>query len=457
MSFSTALQSLRHTAARSVAYGQLSSIASSSRSKCVSGKATRRPHAPHEHVVLGVAGPSRCFCASRRLTKASELPLEELRYETSLDSYPHDQPSNSSDFWHHSDLARPHLQPSRQSQATQDHRKRSSPSIRALFDHDSDRHLSDSTSPADFFTSSKPRNESHIVAEINPPPAAAHQPTPSAAPSLYIDSLAPQQREALEKRIRLLIRSGERSMTALCAELGDVDVYAKEQICCRILSQCVKNSQDPRLVWDICRSWTTTQLSNDHDSGPTRTIVRRMQGDTLYKCVSYLQTAGLTRQAAMIIGDRRLRPSQSRYLLERLIFDVKLPTMSTAAQQSSDFIDVTTTQSSQVAVIQRQTTSFAAADARLAVREICDAMISLMADGVSFKRKVVNRAFKLLCLTRREVGSCVSYGQHRGVHRSSWPTPMPATNPGQREDSRVFVRRRPNRRRSYPPRSWRRR
>ncbi|TKY87522.1 hypothetical protein EX895_003536 [Sporisorium graminicola] len=116
-----------------------------------------------------------------------------------------------------------------------------------------------------------------------------------------------------------------------------------------------------------------------------------MQGDTLFRCITYLQAAGLTRQAAMMVGDVRLKPSQSRFLLERLIYEFKLPSIPGAKRHDSI---------GQVSLPSTSAPSFAAADARVAVREMCDAMMSLMADGVSFKRKVVNRMLKLLSLTR---------------------------------------------------------
>lgn len=182
-------------------------------------------------------------------------------------------------------------------------------------------------------------------------------------------------------------------MSALCAEFGDCSAQEREQICCHILTQCIKEAQNASVVWDLCHSWPTTQVEVA-EAGPTRSLLRRKQADTLFRCVTYLQAAGLTRQAAMMVGDVRLKPSQSRYLFERLIYEFKLPSTLNAKRRDSSDISTPPLSPPSWTV-----NTFAAADARIAVREMCDAMISLMADGVCFKRKVVNRMLKLLCLT----------------------------------------------------------
>lgn len=83
-----------------------------------------------------------------------------------------------------------------------------------------------------------------------------------------------------------------------------------------------------------------------------------------------------------MVGDGRLKPSQSRFLLERLIYDVK------PGKEG---------------------------EGRLVVRELADAMMGLMADGVGFKRKVLNRMLKLCCLTgaRSRVARLVRAAQRR--------------------------------------------
>lgn len=181
-------------------------------------------------------------------------------------------------------------------------------------------------------------------------------------------------------------------MPALCTVFGQRTAHEQQQICCHILSQCINDAQPASIIWDLCRSWPSSAAQAEEEAGPARTMVRRMQGDTLFRCVTYLQAAGLTRQAAMMVGDVRLKASQSRFLLERLIYEFKLPSTLNAKRECSS--DISTPPLVSTA------TSFAVADARVAVREMCDAMTSLLADGVSFKRRVVNRMLKLLCLTR---------------------------------------------------------
>ncbi|CBQ71330.1 conserved hypothetical protein [Sporisorium reilianum SRZ2] len=404
MSFSSALQSLRLPAARSVVTRQLCRVApvapssgSRASSSSSNSSSTSRPHAPHGHVDQGIAGPSRCFCTSHRRAKASELPLEELHYQSSLDSYRPDQLPTTSDFWQPHESSSRSLAPAtrKQPRHAQHHNLESAPSIRALFLDSHSEHLqNDATSCNDFFTPSVRQRTGPEVANSEPPPATESNTAASIPPPTYIDSLSPERRNALEDRVRLLLRSGEHSMPALCADFRDCSAHEREQICCHILSQCIKEAQDARVVWDLCRSWPSTQ-DDVAEAGPARTMLRRMQGDTLYRCVNYLHAAGLTRQAAMLIGDVRLRTSQSRYLLERLIYEFKLPsTLNAKRHDSTDLSTPTLPPSSTTA------TSFAAADARIAVREMCDAMTGLLADGVSFKRRVVNRMLKLLCLTK---------------------------------------------------------
>ena len=189
-------------------------------------------------------------------------------------------------------------------------------------------------------------------------------------------------------------------MSALSAEYGELSASNREQVCCHILSQRIKDSENARVVWDLYRSWPSDpQIALSLPSGPTRSQLRRMQSDVLYRCTTYLHAAQLDRQAAVVVSDARLKPSQSRYLLERLIYDLKLPRTATAPHRAQ--LSTATGDGSTDALPPGiNTDTFAAVDARLAVREMCDAMTQLMADGVSFKRKTLNRALKLLCATR---------------------------------------------------------
>ncbi|KIS65965.1 uncharacterized protein UMAG_11599 [Mycosarcoma maydis] len=409
MSFSTALQSLRLPVARSVATvhhhrtavsatsasfsNRKSKITHRSLSSATTSSASQssRPHAPHGRLDQRTAGPSRCFCTSHRLQKASELPLEELHYQRSLDSY---RPA-AHEFWQHGDTSQSLVPAAGRSCRTGHHSAVPARSIRDLISDDHHQSSLHNSSYNDFFTSSVRQNTEPDTADSPPPPTAGQD---ANLRLTYIDSLERPKLEAFENRVRLLIRSGERSLPALCAEIGVCRPEHREQLCCHIMSQCVKQSQDAHIVWDLYRSWTTTRLTDTADSQSTRSVLRRMQGNALYRCATYLQAAGLNRQAATIAADERLKPSQSRYLLERLIYDLKLPSAVNTMQQ--DFDRETAPFSVPTATIQISTASFAAADSRLTVRKMCDAMINLTADGVTFKRKTVNRMFKLLCLTR---------------------------------------------------------
>ncbi|GAC94250.1 hypothetical protein PHSY_001821 [Pseudozyma hubeiensis SY62] len=405
MSVSSALQSLRLTAARPVASAQRhvsaaaslparassNSIVQASRPVRTSrsdGNAISRPHAPHGHLDQGAAGPSRCFCTSHHRQKASELPLEELHYQSSLDSYRHEQLSDASDYWQPTDASASLVPARRSARRTDPHSLQTAPSIQQLFPEDS--------SYDHFFTPS--------VQQIPPSIGATTAPEPIkqdiVAPTSYIDSLGPHRRQELDDRVSLLIRSGERSLPALCAVYGEIDQLQREHLCCYILSQCVKRSQDAFTVLDLYRSWTAVSFSDITDPGRTRSMLRSMWGDSLYRCATYLQAAGLTRHAAAIAADVRMKPSQSRYLLERLVYDLKLPQSLGMTPGHTPEAISTPSLATPAIPASNTKTLFAEADARLAVRGMCDAMINLMADGVAFKRKTVNRMFKLLCLTR---------------------------------------------------------
>ncbi|KAJ9475879.1 hypothetical protein PHBOTO_005963 [Pseudozyma hubeiensis] len=405
MSFSSALQSLRLTAARPVASAQrhitaaasLPPRASSSsvvqaggraRTSRNDGNAVSRPHAPHGHLDQGAAGPSRCFCTSHRQRKASELPLEEFHYQSSLDSYRHEQLSDTSDYWQPTDASTSLVPARRSARRTDHHSLESAPSIHQLFPEDS--------SYDHFFTPSVQQTRHAEGASSAPEPIKQDIVNPSS----YIDLLEPQRRQELDDRVSLLIRSGERSLPALCAAYGDTDPLRREHICCYILSQCVKRSQDASTVLDLYRSWTAIPFSDITDPGRTRSMLRSMWGDTLYRCATSLHAAGLTRHAATIAADVRMKPSQSRYLLERLVYDLKLPQSPGMTPGHTPEPISTPSLATPAIPTSNVKTPFAEADARLAVREMCDAMINLMADGVAFKRKTVNRMFKLLCLTR---------------------------------------------------------
>lgn len=198
--------------------------------------------------------------------------------------------------------------------------------------------------------------------------------------------------------MRMLIRSGERSIPALSAEYPGLTPEQSEQICCHIMSQCIDDNPDAHILWDLYRTWAPSPSAAVLlPSGPTRRMLQRMQSTALYRCCTYLQARGLIRQAAIVAGDARLKPSQSRYLLERLVFDLKLPASVSATQNPLNFSDANAHLAS---TIRPDPEPVTAADARFAVREISDTMMNLMADGTAFKRKTLNRTFKLLCLTR---------------------------------------------------------
>nr|CDI56619.1 putative protein [Melanopsichium pennsylvanicum 4] len=429
MSFSTAFHSLRFPA-RSIAVSQLPRIlalptGSRTSSNISYGRrsphSTRKtvPHAPHRH--LDEAGPSRCFCTSHSNNKASELPLEELHYESSLDNYRHAQLSTSKDYWQFantssSTTSRFDAEPRTQS------RGRASTSIHYDFAQSipirnllSEAHQSSSQeqqqqqqqqqqqihAPAnDFFTPSVEQRPNQVKRAETVPDRIQSFTSPALQKS-YIGSLNAIQRDALDSRVMVLIRSGERSMAALSAVYGELTAQEREQVCCSIMTHCIKHSDDPRFIFDLYRSWSSTiHIALDVPPGSTRTMIRRMQSDTLYLCATFLHRAGLIRQAARVVGDSRLKPSQSRYLLERLIYDLKLsPTLHTLQRQfkMSDTTDQLALHPSATFIT---TDTFAAVDARLAAREICDTMMNLMADGLSFRRKAINRTLKILCLTR---------------------------------------------------------
>ncbi|SPO31591.1 uncharacterized protein UTRI_06381_B [Ustilago trichophora] len=430
MSFSTAFQSLRLPArsihlSRRIAAPSGSSRASSSRSSSSSGSSSssssdsrRLPHiarrstpaaqhhAPHGHLDEGVAGPSRCFCTSHRREKASELPLEDLRFQSELDTYQHDPLSTSTNYWQPAETSRSILRPAASNVQTsqlphhisQKGADSTSPPIQSLLASNRSHQSTRDSCRNDFFTPSVQQDTQHDLAPAKTISNSTKQHIAQIPHPTYIDSLDAKQREALDGRTRLLLRSGEHSMEALSAEYGHLSMQDREQVCCHIMTQCVKGAEDARVVWDLYSTWTSTsQVATTIQPGPLRTMLRRMQGDTLYLCATYLHAAGLTRQAAMVVGDPRLKPSQSRYLLERLVYDLKLQPTLNAAHHPTNLSDLSRNASS---TQQLSTHNFAAADARIAVREICDAMINLMADGVSFKRKTVNRTLKLLALTR---------------------------------------------------------
>lgn len=192
-------------------------------------------------------------------------------------------------------------------------------------------------------------------------------------------------------------------MPALSAEYGDLVPAEREQVCCHIMSQCIKEKDDARMVWDLYRTWTppTQQVIAAVPAGPARSTLRRIQGDTVFRCCTYLHAAGMTRQAAFVAGDARLKPSQSRFLLEKLVYDLKPPPSPLSAKAGKSKLKTDANGAGEEASPQHtDAAAFAAADIRLAMREICDTMMNLMADGVSFKQKTVNRTLKLLCLTR---------------------------------------------------------
>ncbi len=421
MSFSTIVPLLR-LSARALSSGQhlRSSIihtttreSSSSSSGRKAPSTTRKPHghAPHGHVDEGVAGPSRCFCTSHSRKKASELPLEELRYDSGLDTYRHAPLSATSDYWQLTEKSRPSLDANKSYTQTRISPNRtdqedlapticvSSPLAKRQYESQSQQPSIDASSRNDFFTPSVQQNTRHEAApseaSLNSAPTSLTPP-----PTTYLDSLDETERAALDDRVQLLIRSGERSIPALAAVYGDLDATDREEVACHIMTQCIRRREDARVVCDLHRSWTfDPAVTHSLQPGPQRSIFRRMQSDTLYSCCSYLHAAGLTRQAARVVGDARLRSSQSRYLLERLIYDLKLPPSLVVQQQFSQHHD-SEVASEQSLDLQQSTVSFAAADARLAVRDTCDAMTNLMADGVVFKRKALNRMLKLLCSTR---------------------------------------------------------
>ncbi|SPO30451.1 uncharacterized protein UTRI_06381 [Ustilago trichophora] len=424
MSFSTAFQSLRLSARsiqlpRRIAASSIPSRASSSSSTSNRSSDNRRlphvtrrgtpaaqPHAPHGHLDQGVAGPSRCFCTSHRKEKASELPLEELQFQTELDAYRHDQLSTSTDHWQRAEnsrsilpLAESHIHTGRlPHHISQNGADAAPPPIQPLLASNRNHQPTTHSSRNDFFTPSVQQDTRHDLAAVEPISNDTKQPIAHMYHPTYIDSLDPKQREALDDRTRLLLRSGEHSIEALSAEYGHLSAEDREQVCCHIMTQCVKGAQDPRVVWDLYRTWTSTsQVATTIQPGSLRTMLRRMQGDTLYRCATYLHAARMTRQAAKVVGDPRLKPSQSRYLLERLVYDLELPPTLNAKHHHTKLSNLSANASTTPHV---STDTFAAADARIAVREICDAMINLMADGVSFKRKTLNRTLKLLALTR---------------------------------------------------------
>lgn len=401
MSFSTAFQSLR-APARSIASAQglrrpAASLASRASSTSSSKAPVPIPHVPHGHLDEGVAGPSRCFCTSHKLAKASDLRLEELHYHDSLDTCRY----APEPYWQPAKPSTPNFrseQHTRLATRPPQYEIADPASFRSLLDTNSQRADTDPP-PNDFFTSSAPQHTRHsdiAVAESTTHQQPDHAPAAATTVS-YIDSLDPTRRDALDNRVRLLIRSGEHSMTALAAEYGELAPKELEQVCCHIMSNCIKEKHDARILWDLYRSWTppTPSAIAAVPSGPVRSTLRRMQGDTLYRCCICLHTAGMTRQAAIAIRDARLKPSQARYLLERLVYDLTMPPSPIpSTKRQSTMLE----QGNSDPAIKHDPDTFAAA--RLAVSEISDTMMNLMADRVSFKQKVVDRTLKSLCLTR---------------------------------------------------------
>lgn len=359
----------------------------------------REPHAPHGRHADGAAGPSRCFCTSARQLKASELPFEELPYECSaLDEYRHTQLPTTSDYWQPSDSTRSSYRlddsqtPAKGRRADLIYTSALDSLLRARKNEDPPPAAIEAAYH-DFFTPAvRQRPQSYVVPVETAPDRLELAPTPPTLPT-YMDSLDQADREAADDRWRLLLRSGERSLPALAAAFGDIQAAESEQVHCHILTQCIKSSEDARLVFDLYRSWPSVSLdTSDIPPGLPRSTLCKMQSGTVYRCCDYLHTAGMTRQAATMVCDARLKPSQSRFLLERLVYDFKVPSVL-LPQRGDDEHDERHGQVGAAA-------SFAIADARLAVRKMCDAMTNLLADGVSFKRKTINRTLKLLCLTR---------------------------------------------------------
>ncbi len=182
-------------------------------------------------------------------------------------------------------------------------------------------------------------------------------------------------------------------MPALAAELGDLGAQDREQVCCHIMTFCIHQGLDPRRIWDLYFTWCPMPQANPAvPSGPMRGVLRRMQEDAVFRCCDYLTAARMTHQAAVVAGDTRLRPSQSRHLVEQLVLNFRISSSLVdrdRANPAADDHDAAQPAAHPSLVIVT----------RPAVCAVTDAMMNLMVDGVAFKRKTLNRVFKLLCVT----------------------------------------------------------
>ncbi|ETS60387.1 hypothetical protein PaG_05591 [Moesziomyces aphidis] len=405
MSLSSAFQTLR-LQARSVSSSPLSrSVCTQSKSATATGggavKAARaapaQPHAPHQSVDLGVAGPSRCFCSSHGRNKASEVPLEELHFEAALDDYRHEQLSAThAGYWQPAESAGAANRPYNTHAHTTRHSHRgkspsSAPPIPPQLLASNVRNELQTLADNNFFTPATQRVAADHAATLQlPDNNTASRPNTLTPPS-YVDSLPTSKRDAFEARLRVLTHSGEFSMPALAAELGDLCAQDREQVCCHIMTFCIHQDLDARRIWDLYFTWSSMPQANPAvPSGPMRSVLRRMQEDAVFRCCDYITAARMTHQAAVVAGDARLRPSQSRHLVEQLVLNFRISSSLVNHDRAYTAADDDAQPAARPALV---------LVTRPAVCAVTDVMVNLMVDGVAFKRKTLNRVFKLLCVT----------------------------------------------------------
>ncbi|PWY97919.1 hypothetical protein BCV70DRAFT_202408 [Testicularia cyperi] len=382
-----------------------------------------QPHAPHGRSLLGVAGPSRCFCSSHSQHKVSDLPLDSFHH--TIDHNTYDTTStNGAAFWTSSKMhgletsATTTASPNPPTTHATSSVASSSDPICDTISRDrartptfpSQRAAPPASRPSRLDTA----NDDHFFTSISPSTSVA-DPSQSATAQgkrrqihhdpLYVDLLSPEQKAAFLDHALTLIRSGERSLPVIARTMStDLTADQEEQLACIVLLHCRKHDGSAALIWDLYEHWAqAVDAPYVPPPGPARIPMRQLQAKTLYVCCMLLQSAGWLRQAAIVSGDPRLKASQSRSLLERIVFDLNLsePAGRHSSQAKTTDCDIYEHNADPTTQPLRSFADHSSARHRnqqlLALRAVADTMSNLLADGIVFKTGSLQRTLKMLC------------------------------------------------------------